>query len=300
MNISLDLYKIFYCVGKHNSISRAAEELLISQPAVSKSIKTLEEQLDTKLFIRKRDGVQLTEVGETFFIKIRSAMDIIESAEDALRVKSNMEEGTITLGASKTIVHTFLMSYITEFHELYPNINIRIFTDDLTELFNKTKLGIIDLVFYNVPFETSNNFEHTKLLTLHDCLAASNKYEYLKGKKLNLKDLEELPLIVLSKGSSSRRRLDDYCKKNNITIHPQMEVNGNTLIKEFTEAGFGIGHLTEEYIKQELKDEKLFKLNYDLKLEKKSLSMSWTKENKSLVVKTFIEYLQNKVQKKEN
>ena len=299
MNISLDLYKVFYYVGKHNSISRAAEEMLVSQPAISKSIKTLEEQLNTKLFIRKRDGMQLTEVGEVFFKKIRSAMDLIESAENDLKVMTNMEEGTITIGASKTIVHTFLMQYITEFHEMYPNINIRVFTDRLNELFNKTKYGIIDLVIFNVPYDIPSHFEHTKLISLHDCLAATNKFDYLKDKKLELKDIETLPLIVLSKGATSRRRLDDFCTKNNITIHPQMEVNGNTLIKEFTEAGFGVGHLTEEHIKTELKEGKLFKLNIDLKLEKKALSMAWTKENKSLAAKTFIDYLKDSTNKKE-
>ena len=69
MNINLELYKVFYYVAKNESVSRAANELLISQPAISKSIKTLEEQINTNLFIRKRDGVELTEAGETIYKK---------------------------------------------------------------------------------------------------------------------------------------------------------------------------------------------------------------------------------------
>ena len=70
MNINLELYKVFYYVAKNESITRAANELAISQPAISKSIKTLENQINTSLFVRKRDGVTLTEAGETIYKKI--------------------------------------------------------------------------------------------------------------------------------------------------------------------------------------------------------------------------------------
>ena len=71
MNINLELYKVFYYVAKNESITRAANELAISQPAISKSIKTLENQINTSLFVRKRDGVTLTEAGETIYKKIK-------------------------------------------------------------------------------------------------------------------------------------------------------------------------------------------------------------------------------------
>ena len=127
MNINLELYKVFYYVAKNESISRAANELLISQPAISKSIKNLEEQINTNLFIRKRDGVLLTEAGEIIYKKIKDAMDLIYSAENDLEVLTNMESGIINIGASKTILHEFLMPYIKEFHIKYPKINIIIF-----------------------------------------------------------------------------------------------------------------------------------------------------------------------------
>ena len=77
MNINLELYKTFYYVAKNESISRAANELMISQPAISKSIKTLEEQVNVQLFIRKRDGVELTDAGEIIYNKIKNAMELL-------------------------------------------------------------------------------------------------------------------------------------------------------------------------------------------------------------------------------
>ena len=82
MNINFELYKTFYSVAKNKNITKAAHELMISQPAVSKSIKTLEEQVGCSLFIRNKYGVSLTEEGETFYKNIKPAIEMIEHAEE--------------------------------------------------------------------------------------------------------------------------------------------------------------------------------------------------------------------------
>lgn len=295
MNINLELYKTFYYVAKNENISRASNELNISQPAISKAIKNLEEQLNIQLFIRKRDGMELTEVGEVFYKKIKDAIELIVSAENDIKVITNMETGIINIGASKTILHEFLMPYIKAFHQKYPKINIRIFTDKTSDLINKAKMGIIDVIFTNMPYGLPSNFTSIKLLTLHDCLACNSTYKNLIGKKLTKKDLSKLPLLLLTKGTITRIKFDDYCVENKIVIHPEMEFGSNTLIKEFTEAGFGIGLLTEEHIKKELENGTLFKLDIELPLKEKYLGMSWSKENKNLIAKNFIKYIKNNI-----
>lgn len=295
MNINLELYKTFYYVAKNESISRAANELLISQPAISKAIKTLEDQLNTNLFIRKRDGVELTEAGETIYKKIKDAMDLINSAENDLKTLTNMESGTINIGASKTIIHEFLMPYIKSFHKAYPNINIKIYTDKTSDIIKKAKMGIIDVIFTNLPYNLPQEFNEFKLIDLHDCFVANEDFSEYKNKKLTIKDLENLPLLVLTKGTATRIRLDNFCEENNIHIKPAMEFSSNTLIKEFTEEGFGIGLLNEEHIKEELQSGKLFKLNINLTLKEKYLGMVYNKENKSLVAKNFIKYIKDSI-----
>lgn len=295
MNINLELYKTFYYVAKNESISRAANELLISQPAISKAIKTLEDQLNTNLFIRKRDGVELTEAGETIYKKIKDAMDLIGSAENDLKTLTNMESGTINIGASKTIIHEFLMPYIKSFHKAHPNINIKIHTDKTSDIIKKAKMGIIDVIFTNLPYNLPQEFNEFKLIDLHDCFVANEDFSEYKNKKLTIKDLENLPLLVLTKGTATRIRLDNFCEENNIHIKPAMEFSSNTLIKEFTEEGFGIGLLNEEHIKEELQSGKLFKLDINLTLKEKYLGMVYNKENKSLVAKNFIKYIKDSI-----
>lgn len=292
MNINLDLYKVFYYVAKNESITRAANELLISQPAISKSIKNLEEQIHAPLFIRKRDGVSLTEVGETIYNKVKDALELINSAEEDIKSLTNLESGSINIGASKTIIHEFLMPYIKQFHNDYPKINIRIFTDKTSELVKKTKMGLVDIIFTNMPYSFPNEFESIKIMDLHDCFVANENFTYLKKKKITKEEFEKLPLLVLTKGATTRIRLDDYCAQNNITIHPEMEFGSNTLIKEFTIAGFGIGMLTKEHVIEELDSGELFELNIELPLKEKYLGMALdsTKKN-SLVIKKFIHFI---------
>ena len=291
MNVNLELYKVFYYVAKNESITRAANELSISQPAISKSIKTLEEQINTQLFIRKRDGVSLTETGNTIYKKIKEAMELIDSAENDLKSLTNLEYGTINIGASKTIIHEFLMPYIKSFHKDYPNINIRIFTDKTSDLIKKSKMGLIDVIFTNMPFNLPNKFESINLMNLHDCFVANQNFNYLKNKVIDKESFQKLPLLVLTKGATNRIRLDDYCTINNMIIKPEMEFGSNTLIKEFTIAGFGIGMLTEEHVKEEINNGDLFKLNINFKLKDKYLGLIYNKDNLNLVSKKFIKYI---------
>ncbi len=298
MNINLELYKTFYYVAKNGSVSRAANELLISQPAISKSIKTLEDSLDTKLFIRKRDGVTLTEAGLTIFDKIKGAIELIESAEEDIKALTNLEFGSINIGASKTIIHEYLMPYIKKFHQYYPNINIRIYTDKTEELVKKVKLGLVDIIFTNMPYDFPKDFESIKIMELHDCLVANESFNYLKNKKITKEELEKLPLLVLTKGATTRIRFDDYAKENNLKINPEMEFGSNTLIKEFTEAGFGIGLLTREHVKEELESNKLFELNITIPLKEKYLGMTYDSSKKNnIVIKSFKNLIKNNTSK---
>ena len=295
MNIDLELYKVFYSVAKNGSITRAANELLISQPAISKSIKLLESQLNTPLFIRKSDGVELTEVGLLIYDKVKDALDLIRSAEEDIKSYTNLESGSINIGASKTIIHEYLMPYIKGFHEMYPKISIRVFTDKTSELIKKSNMGLVDIIFTNMPYSFPNDYEISKLLELHDVFVASNAFKEYKNKKINIKDLEKLPLLVLTKGASSRIRLDDFCVENNISIHPEMEFGSNTLIKEFTEAGFGIGLLTKEHVRKELENGELFELDIQIPLKEKYLGMAYNKLiRNNIIVKKFINYINEK------
>ena len=143
MNIDFELYRIFYVVAKNGNITRASEELMISQPAISKSIKNLEEQLGGQLFVRSKRGVILTEEGKTFYSYIKQAIEYISSAENKFSELINLEIGCIKIGVSATLTKEFLLPYLKEFHSLYPHIDIQIDTNLSPVLMHKLKNGLL-------------------------------------------------------------------------------------------------------------------------------------------------------------
>ena len=166
MKTNLELYKTFYYVAKNGNITQAANELMVSQPAVSKAIKVLERDLNTVLFNRKKDGVSLNNAGELLYKKIKQSMELIVSAEEDLMSLNNMEQGTINIGAGNTIMQRYLMPYIKKFHELYPNINVIVHTLVTGELIKKAQIGLIDIIFTHLPNNIPDNFEIIKIKKL--------------------------------------------------------------------------------------------------------------------------------------
>ena len=219
MNTNLELYKVFYYVAKNGNITQAANELMVSQPAVSKSIKALERDLNTVLFNRNKDGVSLNNAGEMLYDKIKKAMELIMSAEEDLTSLNNMEQGTINIGAGNTIMQRYLMPYIKQFHELYPNINVIVHTLITEELIRKAQMGLVDIVFTHLPNTIPDNFEVTKLKELHDILVVNKDSKYI-DKTIKKKDLEELPLVLLPFRASNRKNFNKFCSSNNIVINP--------------------------------------------------------------------------------
>ena len=258
MNIDFELYRIFYVVANNGNITKASEELSISQPAISKSIKNLEEQLGGQLFVRTKRGVILTEEGREFYNYIKHAMEYISSAENKFTELINLETGHIRIGIGTTLTKQFLLPYLEEFHKLYPNINIEIITNLSSELIPKLRNGLIDIVIFNITSDDyGNDIEIIKCKKITDCFVANNTYNELFNKELSLNDLNQYPLIVQAKGSNTRHFLDNFAKINNVTLEPNIELASYSLVVEFAKIGLGIGYVTREYISEEIKNNQL-------------------------------------------
>ena len=179
MNISLDYYKIFYVVAKSGNITKAANELNISQPAISKCIKLLEQQLGGQLFVRTKRGVNLTEEGKEFYKYIEQAMEFINNAEHKFSEMVNLDTGLIKIGISTTLTKKYLMPFIELFHELYPKIRIQIQTAVSTRLFELLRQGLVDLVIVNLPVDKVNDIEIIKVKEVQDCFIVGDAYKDL-------------------------------------------------------------------------------------------------------------------------
>lgn len=266
MNIDFELYRIFYTVANHQNITKAAEELHISQPAISKSIKNLEEQLGGQLFTRTKRGVILTEEGREFYNYIKQAIEYISNAENKFTQLINLETGCIKIGISTTLTKEFLLPYLEEFHKLYPKIDIQIMTNITSELFTKLRNGLIDIIILNLNnINYGQDINIIKCQKITDCFVVNHKYKHLLKKEISIKDLNKYPLILQSKESNTRKFLDNFSKNNNTILKPNIELASYSLVVEFAKIGLGIGYATKEYIKKELKNKEL----YEIKLKEK-------------------------------
>lgn len=279
MNINFELYRIFYVVANKKNITKAAEELFISQPAVSKAIKNLENNLGGKLFNRTKKGVVLTEEGKEFYNYIKVALEYINNAENKFNDLINLETGTIKIGVSVTLTKYFLIPLLEEFHDLHPKINIQIDTNITKVLFDKLKNGLLDLVILNLPYKKENDIKIIKCKNIQDAFYANKNYENLKNKELSLNELNNYPLVLQAKSSNTRTFLDDFTKENNVTLNPSMELASYSLVTEFTKIGFGIGYLTKEYIQDELKNKELFEIKLKEKIPRRSIGIAYSNKN---------------------
>lgn len=262
MNIDFELYRIFYTVANNGNITKAAEELMISQPAISKTIKNLEEQLGGKLFVRTKRGVILTEEGKELYKYISKAMEYIKCAENRFTELINLDVGSIRIGISTTLTKEFLLPYLEVFHEKYPKIDIQIITNMSNELIFKLKNGLLDIVFLNITNEEcDNDIELVKCKKIKDCFVINKNFKDLIGKQISIKELNNYPLILQTKGSNTRKFLDNFTRTLGINLESNIELASYSLVVEFTKIGLGIGYATRDYIKKELETKELFELD---------------------------------------
>lgn len=275
MNIDFELYRVFYTVANNGNITKASEELNITQPAISKSIKKLEDQLGGQLFVRTKRGVVLTQEGKEFYKYIKNAMEYIANGESKFTELINLESGCIRIGVSTTLTKEFLLPYLKTFHKLYPKIDIQISTYLTADLIPKLRNGLIDIVILNV---TDNNYgddiEITKCRKITDCFVVSDAFKKLTNKKISLKELNKYPLILQSKGSNTREFLDNFTKSHNVTLNPNIELASYSLVVEFTKIGLGIGYVTEDYIKNDLKNNELTILDLEEKIPSRYIGIA--------------------------
>lgn len=288
MNIDLELYRTFYVVAKNKHMTKASEELHISQPAISQSIKKLEEQLNGTLFLRSNKGMELTEEGKMFYEYVKGALELIDNAEKEFTSFKNLDKGEIKIGCSTTLTKLILMDTIEKFHKDYPNININITNDLTSDLINNLKLGKLDFVIFNESNIKESNVDLKKIRELKQGFVYNPLY--FIDEINNFKDLNNYPLILQKPESNSRKLLDHLALQNNTLLTPKIETVSQELVTEFTHIGLGIGFAIIDLAKRNFKDLKEIELNKSLPKINVFLA---TNKNITLTFasKKFMEYL---------
>lgn len=284
-NINLNLYRIFYIVAKSKSFVEASSKLYISQPAISKDIKSLESVLKTKLIYRKNNGIELTRDGQDLLIYLEEVFGIINIAEKKIEQQNNLSSGNMSIGCPSHISALFLMEKIESFKKIYPNIKIQVMSGSTEMLIEMLELHKVDFVIDAAPVNSMyNNLEIRKI--------SSFETIFISNKKIRLADVRELQtrrLILPFEFSNTRKELNKVFEKNNILIKDvSLEFDTTDLIINAVKRDLGIGYVIENSVKQELANQTIYKVDIDIELPKTDVYLLNIKNQLTNINKIFI------------
>ena len=253
-NINLNLYKTFYEVAKHGSISLAAKKTFMSQPAISKSIKKLEEELGTPLFYRTLNGSELTEKGQALFFYVEEAFNNFLIGERIMFEDDNLQSGKLSIGVPSQIGSFFLFQNIAEFHRQYPNIEITLISKGTRDLLQLLESHEIDFVIDTAPIVSpSLNLTVEPIKDVSNVFVCSK--EFYENNIVDLSDIKNLnnyPLILPIAKTANRRGLDSYLLNKNIEISNVLNIHTSEMIVAAIKEGLGIGYVIKDLVEEQI------------------------------------------------
>jgi transcriptional regulator len=282
MEQHLAQYRIFFEVAKAGSISKAAKLLYISQPAISKSILRLEENLEIALFTRTSKGVSLTPEGQIFYEYLQNAFSAIEAGEIHLAKIKQFNIGKITIGTSNTLCKYILLPYLNKFMKENPHTMVSIFTQssDKTSLLlseNKIDIGLVAK-----PAKTQS-MSYINIMEIHDIFVATPAYlsslKHIFDKSFN--PLRDGNIMLLDKNNATRRFIDNCIEGSKLHLNQSIETGNMELLIEFAKTGIGIACVIKEFIQKELEEGTLVEIEMppDLHIPKREIVFLYDEKN---------------------
>ena len=255
MDINYELYKVFYHVATSLSFSEASKKLFISQSAVSQSIKTLEKKLGQSLFIRSTKKVQLTSAGALLLKHVEPAMNLSARGESQLLDSGTLGLGQLHIGASDTICRYLLVPYLKKFHELFPNVPIKVTNATsikCVELLDQRK---VDLIVTNFPNSHLNHtYVQKTICNFSDVFIANPKYFNLVDKVISFEELKQNPILMLDKNCTTSEFLHNLFLQHQLELVPEVELSSNDLLIDLARIGLGIAFVPDYCVTGDNKD----------------------------------------------
>ena len=277
---NLNLYYIFYTTAINGNISNAAKKLYISQPAVSKAISKLENNLEVSLFTRNSRGVKLTQEGEILFEQLKNAFRSIEKGEDDLKKSLEFGMGRLSIGVSTTLCKYVLLPTLPGFLNANPYVKLSISCQST----NKTLVALeneeLDLGLVGEP-EKQNGCRFYPIREIQDIFVTTKQYlnqlslqnESTITTNKNI-SLENVTLLLLDKDNITRQYVDKYLLDANINPSSILEVSTMDLLIEFAKAGLGVACVIADFVEKELADGSLIPFPMSKEIPKRKIGFA--------------------------
>lgn len=296
MEQNLSQYKIFYEVAKAENISKAAKELYISQPAISKSISKLEDSLSVTLFNRNSRGVQLTEEGALLFHHTQEAFEALSRGESELKRVRDFHIGHLRIGVSNTLCKYILLPYLKGFIEKYPHIKITIASQSTTHTINQLEQQRIDLGLIAEP-ASRKSLTFLPVMEIEDIFVSTESYLnnlYLREGK-NTDIFQTGNIMLLDSSNMTRTYIDKYLAQNQIIPNQLLEVTTMDLLIEFAKIGLGVGCVIKELILEELSEGTLIQIPLAAPIQTRTIGFAYPRKIASSPLKSFIKFCEGRI-----
>jgi DNA-binding transcriptional LysR family regulator len=250
--------KVFHTVASRSSFTKASEELNISQPAVTKHIKEIENQLNTKLFDRKGTSIQLTQSGKVLFEYAEKIRNIYCDLEFEIHQINQKHWGKLIIGASTTVAQYILPEILAKFKSYYKDLKIELITHNTEMISELLKDGKIDLGIIEGESQSAY-FDYQKFKADEIVLVAKANHP-LANKTLNVKDLYEIELILREQGSGSLEFIQNRLKEKSIiaeNLNVVMQLGSSESIKNYLLHSDALAFLSVSTVLNELKNNQL-------------------------------------------
>lgn len=292
MEQNLSQYKIFYEVAKAGNISKAAKELYISQPAISKAISKLEDSLNVTLFTRSSRGVHMTPEGEILFRHAETAFQALNSGEEELKRIREFNIGHLRIGVSNTLCKYILLPYLKNFIEQYPHIKITIEGQATARTISMLEQHTLDIGLVAEPAGLSG-LSFIPVMEIQDVFVSTRHYLnnlYLReGKDSDLFQCGNI--MLLDQNNMTRHHVDEYMEEHRIIPKQILEVTTMDLLIEFAKISLGIACVIRELVQKELESGRLIQIPLPAPIKKRTIGFAFWGGSQSRALKTFLEFL---------
>jgi DNA-binding transcriptional LysR family regulator len=254
---SLDNFRlvVFRAVAEQRSFRKAAEELYLTQPAVSLQIKALEEDIGVQLFDRTGAQIALTEAGKVLLGYFRKTNALFVQAEQEIAALSGDHAGLLALGASTTIAQYVLPRILSEFSREHPRIHSTMISGNTEHIVEAVKQQKIALGLIEGPAQ-SRDVKSEPFLVDELVLIASAAHEWAELESIPCSEIAAAPLLMRERGSGTRRVVEMALERHGVKLNSLrivMELDSTEAIKSAVEAGLGVGFVSRWAIAKDLR-----------------------------------------------
>ncbi len=290
---SINSLLVFHEVVRHRSFSKAAEELFISQPAVTKHIKGLEHKVGTRLIERGRGGFHLSEAGKILFKSAQKISNHLREVENHLGRLQKERHGLLRIGTTESYSRCLMPKLLSGFQNLFPSIKIALDVGNSEEIEKSLTAYRNDLALIGMT-KVPHKFESIPFLKEELVLIVSPSHPMAKREKVSLKAIRKFPFIIRAKGSTTRKIILKAFQELGIRPFLLIEAGSSEFIKQWVSEGKGISIIVRRIAEEEARRGLIKMVSLDEKLYLQVVLLFLREEQANPVIKTFTHFIEDR------